>query len=62
METTCNLIELLIWYRDLVKDKQREEANKLMHKACPKDLWWWIENSVNEDGKFIDIKNEEVKC
>lgn len=55
------LIELLIWYRDLVKEKGREEASKLMHRSCDSLFWPYIEMCVDEDGQFISAKKEVIK-
>lgn len=55
------LIELLIWYRDLVKEKGREEADKQMHRACDTSFWPHIELCVDDDGQFISAKKEIIK-
>ena len=56
-----NILELLIWYRGLVKEKGRDEADKLMHRACDNEFWPYIEMCVDDDGQFINAKKEQMK-
>lgn len=56
-----NLIELLLWYGDLIKNNGRTEANKQMHKSCDNFFWPYIETCFNDEGEFIDVKEQVVK-
>jgi hypothetical protein len=53
-----SLVETLFWYQASIKEKGREEANKLMHKATPQDLWRLIERSTNDVGEWLNGKEE----
>lgn len=50
------LIEILAFYRDLVRVESRREADVWLRETCDEKLWDDIKASVSDEGKFLDAE------
>jgi hypothetical protein len=48
------LIEIVLHYRELVREEGRAAAEKFIGNSCDPQTHWDIRMSVNDDGEFID--------
>lgn len=49
------LIEILIFYREAVRDHGRKLADVWLHGVCDPYLWNHIYNSVDDTGAFLSV-------
>lgn len=54
------LIEVLLYYRELVREGKQEEGIAFIHCACEEHLWTDIEASVDKKGNFITALKQSI--
>ena len=54
------LIEILIAYRDAVRENGRQYADVWIKGVCDESLWSHISESVSETGMFLQADGREI--